>query len=77
MSKILGPAFGKVGCLIYNGDGDYYIRFYGVQDFIDVKIAHCDLQFQITDSDAYLYEDDKGQMWIDHAPETLGIKNEI
>lgn len=75
MTKIIGSAMGLHGCLIYTGDGDYRIRFYNNTGFDDVKIAHCDLGFQITDSDAYIYEDDKGQKWLDHAPETLGIKN--
>lgn len=75
MTKIIGSATGLHGCLIYIGNSEYRIRFYNNQGFDDVKIAHWDLEFQITDSDAYLYEDDEGQKWLDHAPETLGIEN--
>ena len=41
--------------------------------FVDYDIMHSDLFVRITDSDSAFYEKD-GKVWLDHAPETLGIK---
>ena len=72
-------ANGKEGCLIYCGDCKYRIRFYDDMKmgmFKDYDIAHCDLFFTVNDEDAYLYEHEDGKMYLDHSPETLGIKRE-
>ena len=72
-------ANGRVGCLIYCGDGQYRIRIYDpvkLSMFKDYDIAHCDLFFEINDEDAYIYETDDGKMYIDHSPSTLGITDE-
>lgn len=69
-------ANGRVGCLIYCADGQYRVRIYDehkLSMFKDYDIKHCDLFFTITDEDAHLYEDGD-RCWIDHSPETLGIK---
>lgn len=39
-----------------NEQGDWYI---------DYKIFHPDMTVEITDSDAFLYEDDEGRFYID------------
>jgi hypothetical protein len=68
--------------LLWSGD-DYFIRIYDnngltfEDGFEDCKIKHSDLTIVIDDEDAYLYEDDDGNVWIDHSPETLGLKPEV
>jgi hypothetical protein len=76
MTKVIKSANGLNGCLIYCGDGNYRIRLYRDETFVDCKIAHCDLSIVIQDEDAYLYEDNDGTVWLDHSPETLGLSNE-
>ena len=70
-------ANGLTGVLIHRGDGQYYIRIYErfASSYQDYDINHSDLTFVIEDEDAYLYTD-YDRHWIDHSPETLGIKDE-
>lgn len=71
------PADGQEATLIYVGDGRFQLRVYNKDHtFIDYNIRHSDLTVKIKDKDAYFYQDQKGNSWIDHSPETLGIKNE-
>jgi hypothetical protein len=44
-------------------------------EFTDYDIYHSDLQVTINDADAYFYEREKGELYLDHSPQTLGIKN--
>ena len=50
----------------YNEDGSH----------IDYDICHSDLEIQILDSDAYIYNRN-GNLCIDHGPRTLGTEKEI
>lgn len=65
-------------CLLYCMDGKFRIRVYDKENkdvFDDYDILHNDLFFKINDKDAYFYEDENGKKWIDHSPETLGVKS--
>ena len=61
--------------LLWSGEG-YFIRFYGSDrlSFKDCEIKHSDLVIVIDDEDAYMYENEKGDVWIDHSPQTLGLE---
>ena len=66
-------ANGVEGHLIRNHDGKYIFRVYDAEHkFVDYDLMHSDLCVKITDADAYLYLNSV----LDHAPETLGHKNE-
>lgn len=67
------PANGATGYLIRTGDTVVFRIYDKNHDFVDYDIAHYDMRVQIQESDAYFYEDDTGA-WVDHSPETLGIK---
>lgn len=77
MTLTAKSANGRTGCLIHRGNGTYYIRIYEpfAVSHQDYDINHSDLTFVIEDEDAYLYTDGT-KNWIDHSPETLGIKIE-
>ena len=67
---------GKVkGFLCESLDGHSFFRVYNKRNgsFNDYKIAHCDLQIEINDKDAYVYKTKDGLM-IDYSPTTLGIE---
>lgn len=67
------PAKGIKGHLLYNGGGHYSFRVYGPDfKFKDYNLQHSDLMVMIVDPDSTLYEDDNGNAWLDHSPETLG-----
>lgn len=67
------PAKGIKGHLLYNCDGSYSFRVYGADfKFKDYDLRHSDLMVMIVDPDSTLYENDKGEAWLDHCPETLG-----
>ena len=69
-------AEGVEGQLIYTGAGVYVFRVYTDNyEFTDYDLLHCDLSITITDKDATFYSDDRGNR-LDHAPETLGLKND-
>lgn len=57
-------------------NGKFFFRTYN-QDgtFNDYEIRHSDLEIQIVDSDAYIYNRN-GNLCIDHGPKTLGIEKE-
>jgi len=50
---------------VYHNDGE----------FTDYDIYHSDLQITINDEDAYFYKRENGESYLDHSPQTLGIKN--
>lgn len=63
------------GMLLYNGHNNYYLRVnQGDGTFKDYDILHSDLEIQVLDVDAYLYELGDGSLVLDHSPETLGIQ---
>ena len=69
-------AEGVEGQLIYTGAGVYMFSVYADNyEFTDYDLLHCDLSVTITDKDATFYSDDRGNR-LDHAPETLGLKND-
>ena len=71
MQKI--SAKGVKGHLLDNFNGTYSFRVYGPNfEFKDYDLRHSDLMVMIVDPDATLYENDKGETWLDHSPETLG-----
>lgn len=77
MNKIrFTPANGTRGTLIRLYDGKYVFRVYKDDDFTDYDILHYDLSIVIDDEDAYFY---RGDSWtyLDHSPETLGIKDDL
>ncbi len=51
---------------VYNGDGT----------FTDYDLIHCDLHVTIDDPDAAFYQKDENT-YLDHSPETLGIKEQL
>jgi len=65
-------ANGVSGQLIYTAMGKYMFRVYDKDhNFVDYDLAHSDLGVIIDDVDAFLYQDDNGNV-LDHSPETLG-----
>ena len=69
-------AKGLRGCIIDSFDGNYYFRVYDADhNFKDYDLRHCDLAVIIDDDDAFLYEDGE-DLQLNHAPDTLGIKND-
>lgn len=58
------------GILIYSGiTGTFYFRKYTKGgEFVDYKILHHDLSITINDSDAFVYKNKDGELYIDHAP---------
>lgn len=67
-------AQGVQGQLIYTATGKYMFRVYtNDHEFTDYDLLHCDLSVTITDKDATLYSDDKGNR-LDHNPATLGVE---
>jgi hypothetical protein len=67
------PAIGTKGHLLDNFDGTYCFRVYGEDHtFKDYELHHCDLTVTIEDYDAAFYENEDGNMILDHAPATLG-----
>ena len=69
-------AKGLRGHIIDSFDGNYYFRVYDADhNFTDYDLRHCDLAVVIDDDDAFLYEDEFSAS-LDHAPATLGIKDD-
>jgi hypothetical protein len=68
-------ADGQEGYLIWCGGDRYVFRIYkeAPHEFTDYDLRHTDMRVRIVDSDAYFYSDSKRD-WLDHSPETLGIK---
>ena len=79
MTKSCKPAKGMKGCIISSLDNKHFFRVYSddKSSFIDYKLWHSDLQVQILDEDATLYEvTNRGgsdDHILDHSPQTLGI----
>jgi len=68
-------ANGVKGCILPIGNL-WVFRVYDEDgEFTDYDIYHSDLQVTINDVDAYFYERENGEPYLDHSPETLGIKN--
>lgn len=65
------------GHLLYvHGENTYVFRVYGANgDFVDYDLHHCDLSVTINDTDAFFYRDEHGDR-LDHAPATLGLKDD-
>jgi len=71
------PANGTRGQIIKSFDGEYYFRVYSSDhNFEDYALAHSDLTVVIDDLDASFY-DDEFNARLDHAPQTLGLNDEI
>jgi len=69
-------ANGVRGHLLNLIDGTVVFRVYDAEhNFIDYDLHHSHLCVTITDPDAYFYHQG-GQDILDHAPMTLGIKND-
>ena len=65
------------GFLCRSFDDKYFFRTYNEDGtFNDYKLCHSDLEIQILDTDAYIYNR-KGELCIDHSPKTLGIEAEF
>jgi hypothetical protein len=64
------------GFLCRSIDKQYFFRTYNPDGtFTDYELYHSDLEIQILDSDAYIYEKN-GEYYIDHSPQTLGLEKE-
>jgi hypothetical protein len=64
------------GFLCRSFDDKYFFRTYNEDGtFSDYKLCHSDLEIQILDTDAYIYNRN-GEFCIDHSPKTLGIETE-
>ncbi len=64
------------GILCKSTDNSFFLRVYNDdKTFTDYNIYHSDMEIQILDSDAYIYEEE-GEFYIDHSPQTLGIDTE-
>ena len=65
------------GFLCRSFDGKFFFRAYAEDGtFNDYEICHSDLEIQIMDTDAYIYNRN-GILCIDYSPKTLGIEKEI
>nr|VFK23885.1 MAG: hypothetical protein BECKLPF1236B_GA0070989_13842 [Candidatus Kentron sp. LPFa] len=61
------------GMLCRDIDGRAFFRVYEPDgSFRDYRIAHFDLEIEVTDDDAYAYCKD-GEWFIDYGPATLGV----
>ncbi len=64
------------GILCRSVEGRYFFRTYNEDGtFTDYELYHTDLEIEISDSDAYIYERN-GELHIDHSPRTLGLEGE-
>lgn len=62
------------GFLCRSLDGKLFFRTYIENGtFNDYEICHLDLEIQIIDTDAYIYNRN-GNLCIDYSPKTLGIE---
>jgi hypothetical protein len=73
------PADGVEGILCYSNAGSYFLRVAdqsAPDGFRDYDFCHSDLKVRIIDSDCALYslEGSSDGLILDHAPETLGLK---
>jgi hypothetical protein len=67
-------ANGVTGCLLpMFGERTWVFRVYHADgQFTDYDIHHSDLTVTIADEDAYFYDRDNGEPYLDHSPATLG-----
>ena len=64
------------GFLCRSFDDKFFFRTYTEDGaFNDYEICHSDLEIQIMDTDAYIYNKN-GNLCIDYSPKTLGIEKE-
>jgi len=68
-------ANGVSGVLLPIGEVWVFRVYHNDGEFTDYDIFHSDLQVTINDADAYFYERRSGEPYLDHSPQTLGIKN--
>jgi len=68
-------ANGSSGVLLPIGETWVFRVYHENGEFTDYDIHHSDLSVIINDADAYFYEREDGRAYLDHSPETLGIKN--
>ncbi len=65
------------GFLCRSSGDKYFFRTYNEDGtFSDYKLRHSDLEIQILDTEAYIYNR-KGELCIDHSPKTLGLETEF
>jgi len=75
----LKNANGVTGVLIptHPMDDHWVFRVYHEDgEFTDYEICHSDLRVTINDEDAYFYSNGQTE-YLDHSPQTLGIKNDL
>ena len=68
-------ANGTSGVLLPIGRTWVFRVYHDDGEFTDYDIFHSDLSITINDGDAYFYEREDGESYLDHSPQTLGIKN--
>ena len=68
-------ANGVSGVLLPIGEVWVFRVYHDNGEFTDYDIYHSDLQVTIIDADAYFYERENDEPYLDHSPQTLGIKN--
>ena len=68
-------ANGITGCLLPIGELWVFRVYDSNGSFTDYDIFHSDLSITINDEDAYFYERKDGRQYLDHSPQTLGIRN--
>jgi hypothetical protein len=71
----LKSANGTSGVLLPIGETWVFRVYHGDGEFTDYDIFHSDLSVTINDEDAYFYERRDGNPYLDHSPQTLGIRN--
>ena len=71
----LKSANGTSGVLLLIGETWVFRVYHGDGEFTDYDIFHSDLSVTINDGDAYFYEREDGSVYLDHSPQTLGIRN--
>jgi len=68
-------ANGVSGVLLPIGEVWVFRVYHNDGEFTDYDIFHSDLKVTINDADAYFYERENDESYLDHSPQTLGIKN--
>ena len=77
MTDKITSADGVEGFLIWVAGDKYVFRVYSEdKTFKDYDIRHSDMCVTVRDADATLYEYKDGSCYLDHSPETLGVRNE-
>ena len=72
---IAKSANGVSGVLLPVGRTWVFRVYHDDGEFTDYDIYHSDLKIIINDADAYFYERENDEPYLDHSPQTLGIKN--